>query len=531
MTRHRLLPLLAVLVMAAGAILGGQIQQDRADLDAVYRIKDEAFQRSKVMEITSYLTDVHGPRLTNSPNIKAAAKWAASQMKAWGLTNIEEEKWGPFGRGWSNEKVYIHAVAPQKFPIIGVPRAWTPGTNGLVRGDATMAVIATEKDVEQFRGKLQGKFVLISAAVPTPLSTTPLSTRYDDAGLEQLAQQPPPNPGRRGGGPPAQNAQNLARLRTELLTNEGIAASLEPSRGVGGGTIVVQGPPGMAGRGNPIAGRDPKGPRGYPQMMLAAEHYNRLVRLLELKQPVTLEMDVENRYYDDNLDAFNLIGEIRGTDLSNEVVMLGAHFDSWHAGTGATDNAAGSAVMLEAMRILKATGLKMRRTVRVALWTGEEQNLLGSRAYVREHFADRQTMDVKPEHGRLSAYFNLDNGTGAIRGIYLQRNEAIRPIFEAWMDPFRNIGMTTLTIRNTGATDHVSFDEVGLPAFQFVQDQLEYNTRTHHTNMDTYDRIQASEMMQNAAIVASFAYHAANRTERLPRKPMPKPAPPQPQGQ
>jgi Zn-dependent M28 family amino/carboxypeptidase len=290
---------------------------------------------------------------------------------------------------------------------------------------------------------------------------------------------------------------------------------------VGGGTIVVQGPPGMAARGNPIAGRDPKGPKSYPQLVLAGEHYNRLVRLIELKQPVTLEMDVDNRFYDDNLDTFNLVGEIRGTDLSNEVVMLGAHFDSWHGGTGATDNAAGSAVVLEAMRILKATGLKMRRTVRLALWTGEEQNLLGSRAYVKDHFADRETMDVKGEHGRLSAYFNIDNGTGAIRGIYQQRNEAVAPIFQAWMEPFRNIGMTTIAIRSTAATDHVSFDEVGLPAFQFIQDPLEYDTRTHHTNMDTYERIQPSDMMQNAAIVASFVYHAANRQERLPRKPLP----------
>jgi Iap family predicted aminopeptidase len=339
--------------------------------------------------------------------------------------------------------------------------------------------------------------------------------------LAQLAQQPPPNPGRRGGGPGGQNAQNLNRLRAELFSNEGVAASLEPGRGVGGGTLVVQGPPGVASRGNPIAGRDPKGPKGYPQVVVAAEHYNRIVRLLDLKQPVTLEMDIDNRFYDDDLDAFNLVGEIRGTDLSNEVVMLGAHFDSWHGATGATDNAAGSAVVLEAMRILKATGLKMRRTIRVALWTGEEQNLLGSRAYVKEHFADRATMDVKGEHGRLSAYFNIDNGSGAIRGIYQQRNEAVAPIFQAWMEPFRNAGMTTLSIRNTGATDHVAFDEVGLPGFQFIQDPLEYNTRTHHTNMDSFDRLQAPDMMQNAAIVASFAYHAANREQKLPRKPLP----------
>ena len=529
MTSRRLpAMLLAVLVMAAGAILGGQVaHQERVDLDAIYRIKDEGFQRSKVMEIMAYLTDVHGPRLTNSPNIKAAAKWAGDQMTEWGLTNVKQEKWGPFGRGWSNEKVYLQAIAPQKFPILGLPKAWTPGTGGLVRGEAEMVVIASQQDIDKYRGKLRGKFVLTSPAIPVAPSTAPLSTRYDDRGLEQLAMQPAPTPpGRRGGGPPS--AQALNRLRAEFFEGEGIVATLEPSRGVNGGTIFVQAPPATGGRGNPMGVRDPKGPKGFPQLVVSAEHYNRIVRLLEKKIPVTLETDVENRYYDDDLDAFNLVGEIRGTDLAGEVVMLGAHFDSWHGGTGATDNAAGSAVMLEAMRILKAAGLRMRRTVRIALWTGEEQGLLGSRAYVREHFGNRETMALKPEHGRLSAYFNLDNGTGAIRGVYMQRNEAVAPIFQAWMAPFANIGMTTLAIRNTASTDHVPFDEVGLPGFQFIQDQIEYNTRTHHTNMDTHDRIQASDMIQNAAIVASFAYHAANRDQKLPRKPLPPAQPVQP---
>ena len=217
---------------------------------------------------------------------------------------------------------------------------------------------------------------------------------------------------------------------------------------------------------------------------MASEHYNRIARLLEHNMPVTIELNVQNRFVDDTLDAFNVIAEIPGTDRADEVVMLGAHFDSWHAGTGATDNAAGSAAMMEAMRILKTTGLRMRRTVRLALWTGEEQGLLGSRAYVRQQFGDRDTMQLKPEHAKLSGYFNMDNGTGAIRGVYLQGNEAIRPTFAAWMEPFRNLGMTTLTIRNTGSTDHVPFDEVGLPGFQFIQDPVEYGTHSHHTNMD-----------------------------------------------
>src|SRR5437773_1305173 len=258
-------------------------------------------------------------------------------------------------------------------------------------------------------------------------------------------------------------------------------------------------------------------------MAMASENYGRIYRMLEKKVPVTLQVDIENKFYDDDLNSFNIIGEIPGTDKAkaDEVVMLGAHFDSWHAGTGATDNGAGSAVMLEAIRILKTSGLKMRRTVRIGLWSGEEQGLVGSRAYVKQHFADPQTMQPTPEHGRLAAYFNVDNGTGAIRGVYLQSNEAVAPIFSAWMEPFKNLGMTTLAIRNTGGTDHLAFDAVGLPGFQFIQDPLEYNTRTHHSNMDVYERVQAQDMMQNAVIVAAFVYLTANRNEKLPRKPLP----------
>ena len=536
MKRHRLLmPLLAVVVvMVAGGFLGGQAPE-RADLDAIYLIKDEGFERSQVMEVLSYLTDVYGPRLTNSPNIKAASKWTMAKMNEWGLANVKQESWGPFGRGWSNEKVYLQATAPQKYPILGLPKAWTPGTDGLVSGEAVLAVIASAKDIDNYRGKLRGKFVMTASALPIAVSVAPLSTRYDDKTLEEISRQPPPAPpGRRGGPQPAAGPaapgtpnpqQEFNRQRTEFFVSEGILATLEPSRGVNGGTIFVQGPAPAGVGGNPMAFRDPKAPKSVPQLVIAAEQYNRIMRTLEKKIPVKLEMDVENKFYDDDLNAFNIVGEIRGTDAADEVVMLGAHFDSWHGGTGATDNAAGSAIMLEAMRILKATGLKMRRTVRLALWTGEEQGLLGSRAYVKDHFADRPTMALKPEHAKLSAYFNVDNGTGAIRGVYLQRNEAVAPVFREWMDPFKNIGMTTLSIRNTGGTDHLAFDEVGLPGFQFIQDAVEYDTRTHHSNMDVYDRIQPSDMIQNAVIVASFVYNAANREQKLPRKPLPKPQP------
>jgi hypothetical protein len=530
---RRLVPVLGLILVAPAVMLSGQMQ-DRPDLDAVYKIKEEGFQRSAVMETMSYLTDVHGPRLTNSPNIKAAAAWTTGKMTQWGLTNVKLEPWGPFGRGWSNDKFYLQATAPQKYPIFAYPKAWSRGTDGIVTGEAVMVTIASEKDIENYRGKLRGKFVLTSPPAEVAPSFTALGHRYDEQELDALSRQAPPAGGGRGGrGGPfggGGNAADLTRQRTELFVSEGILATLEPSRGVNGGTIFVQAAQAPGGRGNPIAGRDPKDPPTFPQIVLAAEHYNRIARTLDKKIPVTLEMNVENKFYDTDLNSFNVVGEIAGTDKADEIVMLGAHFDSWHGGTGATDNAAGCAVMLEAMRILKATGLKMRRTVRIGLWTGEEQGLLGSRAYVKDHFADRETMVLKPDHAKFSGYFNVDNGTGAIRGVYLQGNEAVAPIFQAWMEPFRNLGMTTLTIRNTGGTDHQSFDAVGLPGFQFIQDAVEYDTRTHHSNMDVYERIQPADMMQNAVIVASFVYNTANREQKLPRKPLPKPQPPQGRG-
>jgi len=336
--------------------------------------------------------------------------------------------------------------------------------------------------------------------------------------LQNMSNQPVQPP--RGGGPGQRgapgggrgNAPNFNERRLKFFLDEGVIATIEPGQG-SGGTVFVQSGGGQNLTDAPVP----------PQVVMSVEHYGRLWRMLERKVPVRLEMDIQNKFFDDDLNSFNIVGEIAGMDKADELVMLGAHFDSWHSGTGATDNAAGSAVMMEAMRILKATGLKMRRTVRLALWTGEEEGILGSRAYVTQHFADRTDMKLKPDHSKFSAYFNLDNGTGTIRGVYLQGNEAVAPIFQAWMQPFKNLGMTTLTIRSTGGTDHLSFDAVGLPGFQFIQDPIEYNSRTHHSNMDLYERIQAADLMKDAVIIASFAYHAANRDEKLPRKPLPKP--------
>ena len=280
----------------------------------------------------------------------------------------------------------------------------------------------------------------------------------------------------------------------------------------------MQSPPGVS--------REPNGPAQPAQVTLNVEHYGRIYRTLDKKIPVTLQMDIDNKFFDQDLDAFNIVADVPGTDKADEVVMVGAHFDSWHSGTGATDNAAGSAIMMEALRILKASGVRLRRTVRIGLWGGEEQGLLGSKEYVKAHYADPANMQLKPEHAKFAGYFNVDNGTGQIRGVYLQGNEAVAPIFQAWMEPFRNMGMNTLTIRNTGGTDHLSYDAVGLPGFQFIQDEVEYNTRTHHSNMDMYERVQAQDMMRNAVIVASFVYNTANRDEKLPRKPLPKPTAP-----
>jgi hypothetical protein len=494
---------------------------ENIDYDAIYKIKDEGFQRSQVMEIMSWLTDVHGPRLTGSPNIRAAADWAQKELTEWGLVNVKLEAWGPFGRGWSNERFTAHVLAPQAYPLIGYPKAWTPGTNGPVTADVVFAPIETEQDFDKHHGKLRGKFVLTSALREVRPITEAPARRFTSQDLEELARDSGPRS--RPANRPSGVSPEFARKRFQFYQDEGALALIDAGRGDGGTVFVqqggVRGAPGGQGGGPTTRGSN------VTEVSLAVEHYGRIVRTLDKKIPVRVELDVRNVFHDADQSSFNVIGEIPGTDRADEIVMVGAHFDSWHSGTGATDNGAGSAVMMEVMRILKATGLKVRRTVRIGLWTGEEQGLLGSRAYVKAHFADPQTMVLLPGHAKVAAYFNVDNGTGAIRGVYLQGNEAVAPIFGAWMEPFRNLGMTTLTIRNTSGTDHLAFDAVGLPGFQFIQDPVEYDTRTHHSNMDVYDRIQEPDMKQNAVIVASFVYHAATRDEKLPRKPLPKPQP------
>jgi hypothetical protein len=507
--------LVAVAVVSVTALQASPSPEtlDRVDLDAVYRIKQEGLQRSQVMELASYLTDVYGPRLTGSPEIKEAADWAQRTMREWGLQNVHVETF-PFGRGWQNRRMTANALTPRAYPLIAYPKAWTPGTKGPVSGDAVIVSIRSDNDFATYKGKLRGRFVLASRPRDLQARFEPLASRYTAAELDDLARQPVRRP-QAGGAPPAGGvSRDLARKITQFWIDEGVAAVLEPSRGDGGTLFVQSG-----------GSRNATDPPVAAQVVVAAEQYGRIYRTLEKKVAVTLQMDIDSQFLDADTNAFNVLAELPGTDKADEIVMLGAHFDSWHTSTGATDNAAGSAIMMEAMRILKTSGIRLRRTVRIALWSGEEEGLLGSRAYVKSHFADPATMQPLPEHGKLSGYFNVDNGTGAIRGVYLQGNEAIGPLFASWMEPFHNMGMATLAIRNTGGTDHVSFDAVGLPGFQFIQDEVEYDTRTHHSNMDAYERLQPQDLMQNAVIVAAFVMQTANRDERLPRKPMPPPPP------
>jgi carboxypeptidase Q len=510
-----------VVSMPVSAQVGTSVS-DPVDYDAIYRLKDEGFQRSQVMDIASYLTDVYGPRLTGSPNIRRAADWTVKKLAEWGATNPRIEEWGRFGRGWVNERYSANVISPQPWPILGVPKAWTPGTSGIVMAEAIYAPMDSEKDFETWKGKLKGKIVLARPIRDVEPDFEPLAKRYADKDLQELESLDPKGDERHYD----MSRLTLLRKIIAFLADEEVAAVFEPGRGDGGTLFVQQG--GAYNPGQPVTGPYAIAwPANAPtQIVLAVEHYGRIARILQKKLPVSVELNVQNKFYEDQ-QGFNVIAELPGTDKADEIVMLGGHFDSWHGATGATDNGAGSAIMIEALRILKASGVKMRRTVRLALWSGEEQGLLGSKAYVKNHLADRETMQVKPEHGKISAYFNVDNGTGAIRGVYLQRNEAVRPIFTAWMKPFDNLGMATLTLKNTSGTDHLSFDAVGIPAFQFIQDPVEYETRTHHSNMDNYERLQDSDMIKNAVIVASFVYHTANRDAMLPRKPLPKAEPEQ----
>ena len=534
---------LACLVVAICAVVPvwSQEKQEKVDLEMMSRIRYEGFRDSKVMEFATGLMDSIGERLTGSPNMKRANEWTRDQLAVMGLSNAHLEAWGPFGRGWANQYINVRMTSPDIVPLIVYAKAWTPGTNGVVQGKCIRVTITDKKDFEKYKGTLAGMIVIFGPdADVKPITEAPYK-RLSDDDLAKTAEYEIP-----GERPPFRFADFVKRQQfvkdlNQFFADEKVLAVIDHSRGTaGGGTVFVQ-----SG-----GSYKPGETTTVPQLTMAAEHWTRIARLLEQKKDVSLELNVTNTFYDDDPMQYDTIAEIPGTDKDkkDEVVMLGAHLDSWHAGTGATDNGAGTIVMMEAVRILKALDIKPRRTIRIGLWSGEEEGLLGSQGYVEHHFGARPHMDdpgmkdmptllrreagevtVKPEQAKVSAYFNVDNGSGKIRGVHLQENEAVAPIFEAWMKPFKDLGMNTLTMTNTGGTDHLSFDAVGIPGFQFIQDPIEYETRTHHSNMDVYDRLQPEDLKQISVIVAGFVYDAAMRDQMLPRKPIEKALPREPE--
>jgi carboxypeptidase Q len=511
-----------LLALVAAALPGAQ--GESLDYQTIGRIRDEGLNRSQVMDHVSWLSDVFGPRLTGSPGIQQASEWTMKKLREWGLANVHQERW-TFGKGWSLVRFSAHLVEPQIQPLVGFPQEWSSGTKGVVTADVVRVQIASDSDFDRYRGKLRGKVVLPQAARRVRLLEGPIILRMSDADIAEAQTTPIPAPSASGRGTAAAAFRQKV---SDFYAQEGVVAIFDrgsDSDMAAGGSDLSwqqQHPDGGTIFPSGSSPRDDKAGSGVPVIALAVEHYNRMIRVLDKSVPVKVELNVETKFYDENTpNGFNTIADLPGTDLASEIVLLGAHFDSHPYATGATDNASGSGAMMEAMRILRAVGAKPRRTIRIGLWGGEEQGLLGSRAYVRDHLADVETMALKPEHAKLSAVFNSDNGTGKVRGIWLQGDMAARPVFEAWMAPLRDLGVTTIGPRSVTSTDHLSFDNAGIPAFQFMVDRLEYNSRTHHSTMDTFDRVQRDDMIQQATVIAVFAYDAAMRDEKLPRKALP----------
>ena len=583
----------------------------RATNDPITRIRDEGLNRSEVMDTLTYLTDVIGPRLTGSPSLKRANEWTRDKLASWGLTNAHLQGW-PFGRGWSLKRFSAQVVEPQDIPLAAWPQAWSCGTDWPVVAEVVYLNAKTEAELDQFKGRLKGAIVLVSSPRNVPQRYEPLASRLTDSDLLRLANaapgrrdfypwmfrptNAPPSanePGRRfnpdrsaaSSAPPRTNEVRAAATtnqpparpprqigsfeRVPFAVKEGAAVIVMCSPKGDGGTLLSQAamvfPTASPGTNRPTASwRSPwstNAPAGPPQITLAAEDYNRLVHMIARGEKLKMAVDLQVQFQTNDLRAYNTLAEIPGTDLKDELVMLGGHLDSCHVGTGATDDAAGVAACMEAVRILRALKLQPRRTIRIGLWGGEEQGFLGSRAYLNQHFGyytnatnvaatrsprdesqrsasrssrsrSNRTLVRQRDYDKLSAYFNLDNGGGKIRGIYAQGNEAVRPIFRRWLEPFADLGAETLTAANTGGTDHIPFDEIGLPGFQFIQDPIDYMVRTHHTTADVSDRIQADDLKQAAVIIAAFVYNTAMMDDKLPRKtiatPPQRPAEPKP---
>jgi hypothetical protein len=542
MLKRRILSVILLYTfLLSGAAFGQQPAVYQAPKETIDKIKDEGMNRSQVMNHLSYLTDVIGPRLTNSPGMKHANEWTRDTMKQWGMQNAKLEAWGPFGRGWSLKGFTAQINTPQMTPVIAYPKAWSPSTKGAVTSEVVLFNPRNDADLEKYKGQLKGKIVLVSNLRPLKGLDKPLLARYSDEELAKMANAPAPKPNADPFGFTPETIKNFLNFfntkarRMKFLMDEGVAVMVDNSSGGSGGTLFVQGADTSLEFPSTIKSiedyfnapasqpqRIGADANMIPQVTLATEDYNRLMRMIQLGTKPTMTIDVQVNYHDEDLMGYNTVAEIPGTDLKDEIVMLGGHLDSWHSSTGATDNAAGCAVAMEAVRILIASGLKPRRTIRVALWSGEEQGLYGSVAYVKQQFGEMKdgSLSKAANYDKLSAYYNLDNGTGRIRGVYLQGNSAVKPIFEAWLTPFHNLGAKTVTLSNTGGTDHLPFDGIGLPGFQFIQDEVEYDTRTHHSNQDNFDRIQADDMKQAATIMAAFIYQTAMMNEKLPRKPM-----------
>lgn len=503
------------LLISGSLLLAGSLAmaQEKLDDAMIQKIREEGLKNSKVMDIVFYLTDVNGPRLNNSPGYMRAANWAKTELTKYGAADARLEAWGEWGKGWELEKSYVAMTAPYYRPLIAFPKTWTSSTKGLKNAAVILVNVKDSSELAAFKGKLKGKLVLVPRTDTLKPSYNADASRRSEEDLAKMAAfVPQPTQVRQGNarGNFGGSLALLAKIR-EMARSEGAIALLSTSPRGRDGTLFVQG--GGAYTGN--------APENFLDIMLAYEDYMSLQRLAAANIPVKLDVEVRSTFYTKDLKGYNVIAEIKGTDpkLKEELVMLGGHLDSWHASVGATDNAAGCAVMMEAIRILQKLGVQPRRTIRIALWGGEEQGLHGSRNYVRNHFTDTVTRRYNAEGNKVSAYFNLDNGTGKIRGIYTQGNEGVKPIFAQWLEPFKDLGATTVTLQNTGGTDHQSFDAIGLPGFQFIQDEIEYSTRTHHTNMDSYDHLQADDLKQAATVIASFVYHAAQRDGQLPRKP------------
>jgi carboxypeptidase Q len=492
----------ALFCVAVASPLAGQVVQEKVDLGVVQRIREEGLTRSAIPPLADHLTNMIGPRLTGSTGMKKANEWTAQQLREWGLANVVVEPWGRFGRGWERVSFAGRILDPWIQPLQGSPLAWSGSTKGTVTGPVVVVSINDSADFAKYRGKLRGAFVMQDTMIavtpdfePGPLRT-PLDQLFDTTG------QRPFN----------QTAEQRERMRVRQAFNRAVYEFFRTERAAGVLSYSSRQYTIIRPSGGPFSSvvRDTLTYEPLPAVMLSQEQYFQMYRNTNRGMPVRIELNVQNRWLSDDQQAYNTIAELPGGDLKDQVVMLGAHLDSWFGGTGATDNAAGSIVMMEAMRILKTLGLTPRRTIRIALWSGEEQGLLGSAAWVKKH---------QTELDRISAYVNLDNGTGRVRGVWNQSNPAVTPIFEQILSPFRDLGVVAVRKGNTGGTDHLSFDRAGVPGFNFIQDPIEYGTRTHHTDADTYERLVLDDLKQAATVIAYTVYHLAMRDEMMPRKP------------